>query len=310
MGCAPEQLPMTRAIAGAAVPEAYYQLRSAYASAPRDLAVSAQPILDEEGGLHGGVVVLRDVTEQLALQKKAASMALAGDVQARLFPSAPPPGLTLDLAGRVLPAEETSGDYYDWMLEPDGRLVLAIGDVSDHGLSSALMMMSARAYLRSQVDLGRSPDDVLARVNARLARELPPERFVTLLCVEVDPRTRSVRYANAGHPAGFVLGPDGSVEAELGATGPLLGVMEDSAYALREAPALLPGRVLVLLTDGAVECGDRHGRRFEQERLLEIVRRNRLRPAAGIVAAVGAALVEFAGSAALADDVTLVVLKG
>ncbi len=308
--CPHAQLPMTRAIAGQAVAEEFYELRQPYASGALDVAVSARPIFDERGGLHGGVVVMRDVTEQLRLQKKAVSMELAGEVQRRLFPSAPPAHLKLDLAGMVLPAEETSGDYYDWMLQADGRLLLAVGDVSDHGLPSAMMMASARAYVRSQADAGEAPDEILTRVNACLARELPPDKFVTLLCLEVDPATRRIRFASAGHPAGLLLGPEGEIEARLAATGPLLGVLEDARYRLEEAPPLLPGRMLVLLTDGALECPDQRGRLFEEQRLAEVLRANRRRPAAAIVAAVGAALREFAGEAALPDDVTLVVLKG
>ena len=308
--CPHEQLPMTRAIAGQTVAEALYGLRQPYASEMLDVAVSARPIFDERGGLHGGVVVLRDVTEELRLQKKAVSMQLAGEVQRRLFPSAPPARLGLDLAGMVLPAEETSGDYYDWMRQADGSLVLAIGDVSDHGLPSAMMMASTRAYVRSQADAGEAPDVLLARVNAALTRELPPDKFVTLLCVEVDPATRRIRFASAGHPAALLLGPEGEIEARLEPTGPLLGVLEDARYRLEEAPPLLPGRMLVLLTDGALECPDHRSRLFEEQRLVDVLRANRARPAAAIVAAVGAALREFAGESALPDDVTLVVLKG
>ncbi len=285
--CPHAQLPMTRAVAGQTVAEELYELRQPYASEALDVAVSARPIFDERGALHGGVIVMRDVTEQLRLQKKAVSLELAGEVQRRLFPSAPPARLGLDLAGTVLPAEETSGDYYDWMRQADGRLLLAIGDVSDHGLPSAMMMASTRAYVRSQAAAGEAPDAILARVNAALTRELPPDKFVTLLCVEVDPATRRMRFASAGHPAALLLGPEGEIEARLEPTGPLLGVLEDARYRLEEAPPLLPGRMLVLLTDGALECPDPRGRLFEEQRLLEVLRAHRARPAAAIVAAVG-----------------------
>lgn len=308
--CPHAQLPMTRAVAGQAVTDELYELRAPYASEGLAVAVNARPIFDKLGGLHGGVVVMRDVTEQLRLQRKAVSLELAGEVQRRLFPSAPPARLGLDLAGMVLPAEETSGDYYDWMRRADGRLLLAIGDVSDHGLPSAMMMASTRAYVRSHADADESPDAILTHVNSCLTRELPPDKFVTLLCAELDPATRRVRYASAGHPPALMLGPDGEIEARLEATGPLLGVLAEASYRLVETPALLPGRMLVLLTDGVLECPDERGLLFEEERPVEVLRANLGRPAAAIVAAVGAALREFAASSALPDDVTLVVLKG
>jgi sigma-B regulation protein RsbU (phosphoserine phosphatase) len=302
--------PLERAIAGEDVPESTYTLQVPYATAPREVSVSGHPVVDESGALHGGMLVIRDVTERLALQKKAVAMELAGALQQRQFPKAPPQGLDLDLAGTVRAAEETSGDGYDWMLAPDGRLVLSVTDVRDHGLRAAMQMVSARAYLRSQVAAGSAPDRALAQVNASLVAELAPEDFVTLLCVEVDPATRRVRYANAGHPEGLVLGPDGSVEARLEATGPLLGVMERARYRLAEAPPLLPGRTLVLLTDGVLECADRRGRRFEEARLLQVLERHARRRAQDIVEAVLAAVRDFAGEGPPQDDLTVVVLKG
>jgi serine phosphatase RsbU (regulator of sigma subunit) len=234
---------------------------------------------------------------------------LAQEIQRKLFPDAPPPCDGLDFGGASWPAEETGGDYYDYIPLPDGGVGVAVGDVCGHGFGPALLMAATRAYLRALALTNSRVGDILGLANRALAADTNDGRFVTLLLARVDPSTKVLVYANAGHPPGFVVGSDGEVRASLDSTGVPLGIADDSAFPESDAVALRPGDVVLLLTDGILEAAGPDGTAFGAERALQVVRENRGEPAAVIVEALHRAVRSFAGRAGLTDDVTSVVVK-
>jgi len=256
---------------------------------------------------------IRDVTERKKAEKRLREAALefqvAREIQERLFPKSPPALPGYDIAGASWPAAATGGDYYDYLPMLDEGLGLVIGDVTGHGLGPALLMAETRAYLRIVALNRHCPSEVLTRANRVLAEDLGGERFVTVLLARLDPPARRLVYANAGHPPGHVLGPQGEIKCTLKRTGMPLGLQLDTIYADSQPVALEPGDLVVLLTDGIEEAMAPDDSVFSVERALEVVRANRHRAARDIVEAIYAAVRDFSQGAPQADDVTAVVVK-
>jgi len=204
-------------------------------------------------------------------------------------------------------ADATGGDYFDFVSLSGDSLGLVIGDVSGHGLDSALVMAELRAILRSTARTLSDPGELLSAVNRVLVADTEDSRFATALVAAVHLPTRVVRYASAGHTPGFLLDAAGRVRVRLPALGPPLGLFADAQYPSRDGIALAPGDCLVLYTDGATDCESPLGTAFGAERLLDVVRGQRGARASVIVDAIHGALRAFTGSLPQQDDVTVVV---
>ena len=282
--------------------------------------VSGSPLRDEWGELLGGVLAIRDDTERrrneealrekdAQLHQRALEMELAAEVQKRFYPAMAPRVQGLDIAGRVRPAEETCGDYYDFLELPDGSLLLAVGDVSGHGLGPALVMAETRAYVRSLARAGHSPREILERCNRQLCSDLADDLFVTMLLLRVSAGGRSLTYASAGHTPALLVGADGELVRELKRGGPPLGIIEDRHYPMEEGIAFHADDVLVLMTDGVTEATSEEDEQFEEHGVVDVVAKHRHRPSGTILTEIGHALERFAGDQLRRDDVTLVVCK-
>ena len=147
------------------------------------------PIRDSAGRVSRFVSVGKDLTEVRASIERSSKLDLARLVQQRMYPDSPPGDCGFDVAGTAIPADETGGDYYDYLQLPGGGLALAVGDVSGHGFDAALHMVQARTMLRAVIQTQRSPGDVLSQMNSLLLDELEEHRFITLVlaCLHPDP---------------------------------------------------------------------------------------------------------------------------
>ena len=166
------------------------------------------------------------------------------------------------------PAREVGGDFYDFFLFEDGRLGLVIGDVTGKGIPAALVMATVHTMLRSTVREMISPGEVLARVNALLAAEIPAGMFVTCFYAILDPKSGDVKYANAGHEPPYRHRQGAA--AELWATGMPLGLMPDTRYEEYE-DTLAPGETLLFYSDGLVEAHAPGGEMFGFPRLQALL---------------------------------------
>ena len=142
-----------------------------------------------------------------------------------------------------------------------------------------------------------------------LAEDMGGERYITLFLGRLDPGTRELVYASAGHPPGCILGADGAVKAHLKRTGIPLGLRAATEYTSAPALTLVPGDLFVLLTDGIEEASSPTGELFGAERALDVVRAHRDKPARAIVEILYAATRAFAQGAAQLDDITAIVVK-
>ena len=267
------------------------------------------PMRDARGRVTHFVSVARDITEKMLRREQQFEMDIAAKVQQRLFPQTAPQVDGLDIAGAVFPAAETSGDYYDYIGVSDSSLTLAIGDVSGHGFGPALLMAETRAYLRTHLAEHPELDAALARLNHSLLVDVRSEHFVTLLLAHVDRKAGTLVHANAGHVPGYVLDSSGAVKAELLGTGPILGIFDDCAYTCGAPIAVVPGDIVVLLTDGVTETQRAKDDFYGYERALDVVRRHRAAPAREIVEHLYRAVREFSREDDPRDDTTLVICK-
>jgi phosphoserine phosphatase RsbU/P len=248
--------------------------------------------------------LLEEHVEQEAVQRE---LQLAREIQQRFQPTSPPAIRGYELQGISFPSYEIGGDYYDFIECGDGRLVVALGDVSGKGTSAALLMSSLHAAVHAQVASCQSLDESIRAVNRYLAHNTPPNRFVTLFYAELDPSDGSLSFINAGHNPPLIVHSAGTVE-QLPPGGLPLGIVADFDY--REGRAQLhPGDVLVAYSDGVTETQNPKGEEYGTERLQQVVAQNVQRSAAGIRDKIEAALSAFAQGTAAVDDITLLIVK-
>jgi predicted ATPase/transcriptional regulator with XRE-family HTH domain len=268
-------------------------------------ALSWQQAADEALAIEPNAVAPVTVVGATAIDAQTRELRFAAEIQAGLLPAALPQPSGWQLAALLLPARETSGDFYDCIALPDGRLVLVIADVAGKGLGAALYMATARAILRSLLSFGTTaPAMLLAELNARLLEDTTASLFITTFIGLLDPADGTLTYANAGHPPPLLLSAGGHHPQPLNPTGLVLGI-ENAATWRDEQCALTPGAQLLLYTDGVTEAQDAAGEFFENERLLAVLRTG---DAATLIATVHAAVTAFAGSAPQYDDITLLAV--
>lgn len=250
----------------------------------------------------------RLLEEHLEQERFERELQLAREIQQRFQPTAPPVVPGFELQGISFPSYQIGGDYYDFIPCQDGRLVVALGDVSGKGTSAALLMSSLHAAVHAQVASCRPITETIGAVNRYLADNTPANRFVTLFYAELDPETGALAFVNAGHnPPLIAHGSDGTLE-QLGAGGLPLGILPDYDY--REGRTQLShGDVLVVYSDGVTETQDPHGEEFGTTRLQEVVSQNLHATASGIRDKIEAALSAFAQGTPAVDDITLVIVK-
>jgi serine phosphatase RsbU (regulator of sigma subunit)/anti-sigma regulatory factor (Ser/Thr protein kinase) len=238
-------------------------------------------------------------------EREARELRAARMIQQQLLPKELPALDGWHVAAYYRPARAVGGDFYDFLDLPDGNLVVVTGDVTDKGIPAALVMATTHSILRNEASDHGSPGAVLERANERLYAAIPPQMFVTCLCVVLDPVSGRLRFANAGHNLPYVMRANGGTE--LRATGMPLGAMPGMTYEEQEA-ALAPGDGLLMVSDGLVEAHNAAGEMFGFPRLQAIVAHgsqgNRL------IAECLAALRAFVGRDwEQEDDITIVTLQ-
>ena len=267
------------------------------------------PIRDASGAISHFVTVGKDVTELRKAAERQSNLLLARSVQQRFYPTAPPSASGFDIAGNAFMADETGGDYFDFIWLADGCLGVAVGDVSGHAFDAALLMSGTRAYLRSVAQTQSDPGAALTIVNRVLLEDVAGGQFVTLLLASLHGPTRTLRYASAGHTTGYVLDASGVVRTELTSTGLPLGIFRDASFETVSAPALQQGDLIALFTDGVTDTESADGTPFGVLRALDVVRTYRREPSAKIVNRLYRAIRDHAARLPQTDDITAVICK-
>lgn len=244
---------------------------------------------------------------QLQQERLERELQLAMEIQQRFQPTAPPVVPGYELQGISFPCYEIGGDYYDFIQREDGRLVIALGDVSGKGTAAALLMSSLHASVHAQAGSHDTLAETISAVNRYLSDNIPSNRFVTLFYAELDPASGSLSFLNAGHNPPLIVHAAGTVE-QLASGGLPLGIKRDAEY--REGRTQLQmGDVLVIYSDGVTEAASPSGEEFGPTRLYEVVARNIDASAAGVRDRIESALTKFSQGTQAADDITLVIVK-
>jgi len=241
------------------------------------------------------------------------SLDLAREVQQSLLPKHVPRVQGLDVAGASLYCDATGGDYYDFLMPPvgdRGRIGVVVGDVSDHGIHSALLMTTARAFLRHRAALGGDPADIVNDVNRHLSIDVEDSgQFMTMFYLEIDPRQRAIRWVRAGHDPALCYDPQVDRFEEFCGPGLALGINVDYTYTATQKNDLSAGQVIVVGTDGIWEAQNHLGQIMGKPALREVIRSRASQSARGIVDAILDQVRAHRNGTPPEDDATVVVIK-
>lgn len=247
------------------------------------------------------------VAQQIASERMTRELEVAGRIQASFLPRVVPQLKGWEVAAALLPARQTSGDFYDFVGLDRGRVAFVVADVADKGTGAALYMALSRTLLRTYAS--QYPDDparVLQASNDRLFTDTESDQFVTVFYAVLDPATGTLTYANAGHNPALIL--NNGTTQELGQTGIPLGMFEGMAWQTNSI-TLKSGDLLVMYTDGVSEAQDGQKAEFGMERLVAAARTNHTPTLQGIQQHIIETINQFVGDAPQFDDITLVLLR-
>ena len=262
-------------------------------------------------------------------------LAIAETIQRGLLPEHAPGLPGLDIAGFNRPADQTGGDYFDYLVFPEdaeATLAVTVGDITGHGIPAALLMCTARALLRSRATVAQPLAELIGGVNRSLHEDSPGDRFMTLMYAVIERPARRIRLVSAGHDGVLLYDPDTDTFRELEGEDLPLGVQADWAFHEVDFDELPPRSVLVFATDGIWECraprvvddrpaadaegdapgdGMTEGEMYGKERLRQYIRTSYGLGAQNMVDGLIAEIDGFRGGAdePQGDDITVVVVK-
>ena len=272
---------------------------------------------DETGMLTAALRRLRDSLKQhveLRAESLAAESRLGHELQiaARIQQSMLPHGdaawvpAGTRVAGTLIPAKQVGGDFFDYFVLRDGRLMFAVGDVSDKGIPAALFMARLTGLLRVLGNAGSSPERLLADLNARLVDGNDACMFATLGCGVLNPGTGRLQYASAGHDPPLLRRSDGRVQELEVENGPAVGIDVPMEYLLAEH-YMAPGDTLVLYTDGVTEVETGDGAPLGVARLPELMGGDGADPQT-LVSRIATVATQYAARSSVADDITVLAV--
>jgi phosphoserine phosphatase RsbU/P len=251
-------------------------------------------------------------------QRMQAELEIAREVQSQLHPKTIPGLGSLRLTSLCSPARMVSGDYYDYQKIDDTRLAVAIGDVAGKGISAALLMASLQSAMRSQLrhcadvssDNGSrqvvSTARLVEHLNDQLYDSTSPEKYATFFFSVYDDSDGILRYTNAGHLPPMLFRGEETITLEV--DGMVVGAFAGVAYGASQVQ-LQKGDLLLCYTDGLTEPDNAYGEMFGEERLFDLVRRNRDRPEAEIVSLIVQSVRDWTNSPELQDDMTMLLAR-
>ena len=232
---------------------------------------------------------------------------IASQMQQSILPTEFPNMPGCQVYGNMEPARNVGGDFFDVLRLENGKIGLAIADVSDKGVPAALFMMSSRTLLKGAAIGNSEPGEVLREVNDLLHENNETVMFVTLLYAVYDPASGEFSYANGGHNTPVIVHADGSSTLLPLTGGIALGVVPDLEYS-RETVTLEPGDTVVLYTDGVTEAMNEEDEEFGTDRLCEIFVGMNPDDSKDLNMKVFEAVHAFAGDTPQSDDITCLTL--
>ena len=252
---------------------------------------------------------LREAEVRRQMDQVKRDLSIARSIQQGLLPKEPPDTEGFEVAGWSQPADETGGDYYDWQRLPDGRVVISLADVTGHGIGPALVSAVCRAYVRATFPFGSNLGTLMTRINTLLVEDLQPNRFVTLAVGILDPKTAMLHLLSAGQGPILVYKAADDYVEDYDAHGIPLGITSAYKYGSSQEIPLLPGDLVVLVTDGFFEWEGPNGEQFGIDRLKRVIQSSKDLPARELITRLHSEVMDFAGGMGQKDDLTAVVVK-
>ena len=270
--------------------------------------VHANTLRSDSDTIIGYMAFVTDLTEQ----KKA--LRLAGEVQRSFLPEQAPKITGLDIAGRNIPCDEVGGDYFDYLTDRniiDANLTIVVGDITGHGVDSALLMSSARAFLRMCAFQSGTLTDILTEMNHHLTKDVyATGRFMTLFCLSFTQEPgRSIRWIRAGHDPAILYDPLSGQFEELKGPGLALGVDLDYCFEQQQKDHLSQGTIIAIGTDGIWESRNKGGEMFGKDRFKRVIRQYAACRAEIILNQILHEQALFSQGIRSEDDITLVIVK-
>lgn len=261
---------------------------------------------DLAGQIGAALTRARSHADTLAQQKMAQELAVAGRIQASFLPHEIPQLPGYEIAAALIPARQTSGDFYDFVPLSNGRLGLIVADVADKGTGAALYMALSRTLIRTYaMEYPDAPGAALAAANTRILSDTQSDQFVTVFFGVLEPENGRFTYANAGHNPAYLLA---ATAQPLENTGIPLGMFPDMHWR-EETVCLSPGDVLLLYSDGMTEAQNASQVEFGVFQMLAVADGVKEQPAEAVKDALITAVRHFAGGAPQFDDMTLLVIR-
>ncbi|MFZ2654173.1 MAG: SpoIIE family protein phosphatase [Victivallales bacterium] len=255
---------------------------------------------------------IADLTATTAVKERiAGELSAAREIQMSIVPKlfpAFPNRPEIDLYAILIPAREVGGDLYDFMLLDEDHIYLAIGDVSGKGVPASLLMAVGKTLLKSTMQTVRDPARAMAQVNNELSEGNESCMFITMFCGILNIKTGALIYANAGHNPPFLAHYDSTIKKLDNPPGPALGVIPGAVYQ-DHSVQLIDRDLLVLYTDGVTEAMNPSNVMFEEEGLLEYVRREVRQTARLFIENMGKAVQTHAAGADQSDDITALAVR-
>jgi len=243
-------------------------------------------------------------------QKMKHALEIAREIQRSFLPRESPNIDNLEIAGWSIACDEIGGDYYDYLPLGEGKVGVAIGDVSGHGIGAALLMATARAFLRAfSSEQPRDIGEMFYRVNNLLSMDTADDSFMTLFLGAFDFREHRLCYTSAGHDMPLHYRPSTNSFSELESTGIPLGMLEDEEFPVIEVDDIQSGDLFIFSTDGVWEARNAKGEFFGRERFMESLTRLAGTPATEIIRVIHKQVLEFCGDEKPHDDFSLVVVR-
>ena len=252
---------------------------------------------------------LREAETKRKLDAVQHDLQIARSIQQSLLPEEAPQVPGFEIAGWNQPADETGGDYFDWNLLPDGKVIVSVADVTGHGIGPAMLAAVCRAYARASFTITRTLTAAFEHINQALGADLTTGRFATFVAAVCCPRCADVELLSAGHGPLFVYCSSEDHFTEMGAHALPFGILPSFQSDLPTHLQLHSGDLVVLATDGFFEWENDAGEAFGIQRMEDVIRAFRGSAPRDIIANLYQTVFKFANGTGQQDDLTAVIIK-
>jgi len=258
------------------------------------------------------LVTIQNIQSELERERMARELEIAHQVQMSLLPKTSPDVSGFDITGICIPAEEVGGDYYDYIPLADGRLGVAVGDVSGKGMPAAIYMTLTKGVIQSQAEETLSPGSVLTKINSLIYQSIERKAFVSMFYTVLNPKNKTLICSRAGHNPAILLKRKENSCTVIQPPGIALGLESGDIFSrvmTEETIHLESGDLFILHTDGFTEAMDKNNSEYGEARLNEVILKNRDAAPRQLIEAVSQDVHAFTANHPQHDDMTMVVFK-